>query len=130
MLTAVNVDEVRTRQEGPEMKESAGVKEFSREVNKKGVGDGQLVGEGEKKAGRAAQQRDGLRAKERDGGGRRASDPGDVEEEGVQKAGQAVDEVGGSKGGDGGDGVLSEDGTHPLPAGDDSRGGVEDEETG
>ena len=54
----------------------------------------------------------------------------EVGEESVQQTRHTVDEMRGGKGGDGGDGVLGEESAHPLPAGEDSRGGVEDEEAG
>lgn len=117
-------------QEDAKAVERVGVKELAGEVDEKRRGEWAVVGEGEEEAGRAAQQRDALRAEEREGVGGRAGEPGKVGEESVQQTRHTVDEVRGGEGGDGGDGVLGEESAHPLPAGEDSRGGVEDEEAG
>ena len=117
-------------QEAAKAVERVGVKELAGEVDEKGRGEWAVVGEREKEAGRAAQQRDTPRLEEREGVGGCAGEPGEVGEESVQQTRHTVDEMRGGEGGDGGDGVLGEESAHPLPAGEDSRGGVEDEEAG
>lgn len=117
-------------QEAAKAVERVGVKELAGEVDEKRRSEWTVVREREEEAGRAAQQKDTLRLEERKGVGGRAGEPGEVGEESVQQTRHTVDEVRGGEGGDGGDGVLGEESAHPLPAGEDSRGGVEDEEAG
>ena len=117
-------------QEAAKAVERVGVKELAGEVDEKRRSEWTVVREREEKAGRAAQQRDTLRLEERKGVGGRAGERGGVGEERVQQTRPTVDEVRGGGGGDGSGGVLGEESAHPLPAGEDSRGGVEDEEAG